>query len=96
MIYSFIIRVNLLNAITHPSISNLTSISIRKSRELWTEVRSFPLQGAPLHRTKCFKTHVGKGDAVLMAQDDIYAFHPARWLQPRQAPSLARPFNAVN
>lgn len=60
------------------------------------QARSFLLQGAPLCRTKCFKTRVGNGDAFLMAQDDIYAFHPARWLQPWQAPSLARPFNAVN
>ncbi len=60
------------------------------------QARSFLLQGAPLRRTKCSKTHVGNGDAFLMAQDDIYAFHPARWLQPWQAPSLARPFNAVN
>jgi len=60
------------------------------------EVRSIPLQGGPLRRTKCFKTRVGNGDQFLMGQDDIYAFYPARWLQPGQAPSLARPLNAVN
>jgi len=41
-------------------------------------------------------TRVGNGDQFLMGQDDIYAFYPARWLQPGQAPSLARPLNAVN